>query len=97
MPRGAESLTLAQLAASFKPGGSVFIPGSAAEPTPLLELWASEPELTRGLRILTSLVPGINNLAVDRLHDSAVVSGMFMLPGLQAEQRNGRYRHLPMS
>ncbi len=99
MPRGADParLTLAQLADALTPGETVFIPGSAGEPTPLLDLWAAEPERTRGLRILTSIVPGINTLAVDAMHDTAVVTGMFMLPALQSAQRSGRYRHLPLS
>jgi acyl-CoA hydrolase len=93
MPR---RLTLDQLAAAFTPGETIYIPGSAGEPTPLLEHWRSDPERTRGLRILTSFVPGINGFDIDALHDSAIVTGLFMQPAYQAAQAAGRFRHLPL-
>ena len=93
MPR---RLTLGQLADVLAPGELVYVPGSAGEPTPLLELWLDDPERTRGVQFLTSFVPGINALAMDRLHDSAVVTGLFMQPALQAAQAAGRFRHLPL-
>ena len=75
MPR---TLSIPQLADDLAGGGLTYIPGSAGEPTPLLDLWAADPDRTRGARILTSLVPGINGLAMDALHPTATVTGLFM-------------------
>ncbi len=94
MPR---TLTLDQLADTLAPGELVYVPGSAGEPTPLLERWLADPERTRGVDILTSFVPGINALAMGRLHESATVTGLFMQPALRAAQAAGRFRHLPLS
>ncbi len=93
MPR---RLTLDQLADALEPGELVYVPGSAGEPTPLLDLWLDNPDRTRGVQFLTSFVPGINTFDVDRLHSSAVVIGLFMQPSLQAVQAAGRFRHLPL-
>ena len=94
MPR---PLTVAELAGDLHAGETVFLPGSAAEPTPLLEHWRDDPERTRGLHLLHSFVPGINALDVDALDPSAVVTGVFMQPAWQRAQAEGRYRHLPVS
>ena len=94
MPR---TLTVPQLAEELAGGGLTYIPGSAGEPTPLLDLWAADPERTRGARILTSLVPGINGMAMDALHPSSTVTGLFMQPAWQAAHAAGRFRHLPLS
>ena len=94
MPR---LLTIPQLADTLAGGGLTYIPGSAGEPTPLLDLWAADPERTRDARILTSLLPGINTLAMDGLHPTATVTGLFMQPAWQAAQVAGRFRHLPLS
>lgn len=94
MPR---TLTVPQLADELAGGGLTYIPGSAGEPTPLLDLWAANPERTRDARILTSLVPGINRLVMNALHPTATVTGLFMQPSWQAAQAAGRFRHLPLS
>jgi acyl-CoA hydrolase len=91
------TLTLSELADSLVPGRTVFMPGSAAEPTPLLELWRSDPARTRSLRLLHSFVPGINAFDMDSLDASAVVTGLFMQPAWQRAQASGRFRHLPLS
>lgn len=82
---------------AIRPGDRVFIPGSSGEPSALLEAWREDPDRTRDLDIVTSLVPGINSLDLDRLHPSARVTGLFMQPAFAAAQRDGRYRHLPLS
>ena len=92
-----QRLTLAGLADSLRPGGTVYLPGSAAEPTPLLDVWRAEPDRTRGLAILHSFVPGINAFDMDALDPSAVVTGLFMQPAWQRAQAERRFRHLPLS
>lgn len=87
-----------QLADLLTPGQSVYIPGGIAVPLTFLADLQSRPERSRDLRILTSIAPGIDTpLEVERLHPSAIVSGLFMQPSLGNAQRQGRYRLLPMS
>jgi len=81
---------------AIRPGDRVFVPGSSGEPTALLAAWAEDPALTRGLNIVTSLVPGINTLDLNRLHPTARVTGLFMQPAFEEAARSGRYRHLPL-
>lgn len=88
---------LSRLAASFRPGERVFLPGGCAEPTELLEAFASDPGLTRGLEITTSFLPGINRIDAAWLDPSARLTGLFMQPDLAEAQRAGRFRHLPVS
>lgn len=81
----------------IRPGHRVFVAGSSGEPTALLDAWRADPERTRGLDIVTSLVPGINTLDIAALHPTATVTGLFMQPAFSEAQRHGRYRHLPIS
>ena len=62
-----------------------------------LELLAARYAVTRDARLLTTYVPGINALELDRLHPSGQVTGLLMQPSLAAAQRGGRFRALPMS
>ncbi|MDO8705388.1 MAG: acetyl-CoA hydrolase/transferase C-terminal domain-containing protein [Sulfuricaulis sp.] len=76
----------------------VYLPGGVSIPVPFIDDLLAKPDLSRNLRILTSIAPGVDNpLDIDRLDPSATVTGLFMQPGLTAAQRSGRYRALPMS
>lgn len=90
-------LTLAGLASSFEPGQLVYVPGSAGEPSALLDAWRADPGLTAGLHLLNSFVPGINPWNMTGLDPTAIATGLFMQPGLRAAQAAGRFRHLPLS
>lgn len=90
-------LSIAGLAGRIRPGTLAFLPGSAGEPTPLLDWWRADPGRSAGLEVLSSAVPGINEVRADDWHATARVSGLFMQPGLQAAAAAGRYRHLPVS
>lgn len=94
MPRIVSIDTMAEV---FRPGERVYLPGSAGEPTALLAALVARPERSRGLRITTSAVPGINALPVDALDPSVEVTGLFMQPGLRRAQLEGRFRTLPLS
>ena len=89
--------SLGDLLDTITTGDSVYIAGSTGEPTALLDAWSDDPDRTRDLSILTSMVPGINAFDLDSLHASARVTGLFMQPRFAAAQREGRYRHLPLS
>ncbi|MHB1699624.1 MAG: acetyl-CoA hydrolase/transferase family protein [Acidobacteriaceae bacterium] len=87
-----------RLADVVSPGQTVFIPGGVAVPVDFLQDLQNRPDQSRGLKLLTSIAPGIDlPLDVERLDPSATVSGLFMQPALSKAQRDGRYRHLPMS
>ncbi len=92
-----DRLSIDAMADAIRPGESIYLPGSAGEPTALLAALATRPERTRELRILTSAVPGINRLPVDTLDPTAQITGLFMQPGLRQAQRDGRFRQLPLS
>ena len=86
-----------QLHTLVAPGQTVFLPGSAGAPLAFVDALLQDPQRSAGLDIITSYVPGINALDLDRLHATARVSGLFMQPSFGNAQREGRYRHLPMT
>ncbi len=88
---------IAAMAEAIAPGESLYLPGSAGEPTALIAALADRPERTRDLRILSSAVPGINPLRLEAFGPGSTVTGLFMQPGLRQAQREGRFRHLPLS
>ena len=90
-------VSLQAMADLFRPGESLYLPGSAGEPAALLAALAAQPERSRGLRILSSAVPGINRLPMEDLDRSAEVTGLFMQPELRRAQAEGRFRQLPLS
>ena len=90
-------LAIEALADAIQPGESLYLPGSAGEPTALLMALAARPERTLRTRILSSAVPGINKLPVDALDPSVEITGLFMQPDLRKAQRDGRFRQLPLS
>ncbi|MCK8683273.1 acetyl-CoA hydrolase/transferase family protein [Pseudomonas umsongensis] len=91
------SVAVADLPGLIEPGKWVFVPGSSGAPQAFMEALQSSQENSRDLRLLTTYVPGINALDMTRFHSSAQITGLFMQPGLGEAQRDGRYRHLPLS
>jgi len=77
----------------FTPGERIFIPGAAGEPVAL----RGQVFGARGLDVTTSFVPGLNPLSGEDIGEGTRVSGLFMQPGLGEAQRNGVFRHLPLS
>lgn len=87
-----------KLADLIEAGKVVYLPGGIAPPTAFINDLVADPERSRGLRMLTSIGPGLDiPLPVDRLDASAEVTGLFMQPALTPAQRDGRYRPLPVS
>jgi acyl-CoA hydrolase len=89
--------TLGTVLDKIRPGDHVFVAGSTGEPTALLDSWAVDPERTRGLRVTTSFVPGINSVDVAGWHPTARIEGLFMQPSFRSLHAEGRYHWLPMS
>lgn len=77
--------------------GPVFVAGASGTPAGLLDHLAGDPARSAGLDLLTSLVPGINRLDIDRLHPTARVTGLFAQPAFRAAQAEGRFRMLSTS
>jgi len=86
-----------QLAAQVRPGQLVYVPGSSGAPLDFVADLVRQRQYSHDLRMLTSYVPGINELPIDGFDGSASVTGLFMQPGLTTAQRDGRYRLLPIS
>ena len=91
------SISIDKLSTLVSAGDLVYLPGSSGAPLVFVDELLKEQDRSAGLQLLTTYVPGINALDIDRLHPSAKVSGLFMQPGLSAAQRDGRYRALPMT
>lgn len=86
------------MAGLVQPGQSLYLAGGLTPPVPFIQALQAEREATRGLAITTSIAPGIAwPIDFERLHESAVVSGLFMQPELRQAQQQGRFRMLPMS
>jgi acyl-CoA hydrolase len=78
---------------AFNRGERIFIPGGPGEPSGVIDsVLAGE-----GLEIFTSSVPGVNRLHPELIGAGTRLSGLFMAPELAAAQREGTYRHVPMS
>lgn len=90
-------LTATSLADIVAPGQTIFLPGSAGAPVAFVDCLLAAPERSRGINILTSFIPGINTMDLDKLDPSARVTSMFIQPAFSAAQRDGRFRVLPSS
>ena len=97
--RGASPRSMARdaLSSLIRPGELVYVPGASGAPLDFVSSLLRHPEHQKDLRALTSYVPGINKLDMTSMDPSACVTGLFMHAGLQAAQRSGQYRCLPLS
>lgn len=93
----AQTVDMANVPGLLRPGQPVFVAGSSGASPSFMQALLSDPERNRELQLLTSYVPGVNPLNIDALHPSAHVSGLFMQPAWSRAQRDGQYRHLPLS
>ncbi len=91
------SIAIDKLSTLVSSGDLVYLPGSSGAPLAFVDELLKDQQRSEGLQLLTTYVPGINALDIDRLHPSIKVSGLFMQPGLSTAQRDGRYRALPMT
>jgi acyl-CoA hydrolase len=81
----------------FSPGMKVFVPGSASEPVDALRWLESDLARSEGIELTTTLIAGVNRLDLSRLHPSARLVGNFTQADFRQPQREGRYRHLPIT
>lgn len=73
-------LSVQRLAELLHSGERVFVGGSTAEPTALVQAWADDPGRADGLHIITSFVPGINPPLSGSLPRTVHLTGMFPQP-----------------
>lgn len=85
------------LSSLVRPDELVYVPGASGAPLAFVSSLLAHREHQKDLRLLTSYVPGINTLEMASMDASVCVTGLFMHPGLQAAQRSGQYRYLPLS
>ncbi|MGE4431508.1 MAG: acetyl-CoA hydrolase/transferase family protein [Sphingobium sp.] len=75
----------------FHQGERIFMAGAAGEPTALVR-----DVLAAGAHLITSFVPGVNNLPAADLADETRVTGLFAHPGMMRD-RPDAFDRLPVS
>jgi 4-hydroxybutyrate CoA-transferase len=93
MPR---ELTPAQVPDLLKPGMTVFLAGSATEPSSLIAALAARPDASRGVRYTGVLVPGVNRVDPVAWHPAARGTMFFITPDMRATFEAGRTELIPL-
>lgn len=78
------------------PGQCIYLAGSSGSSQAVLDTLQFYPDLTRGVTLLTSLIPGINQLDLSRLHPTAVVQGPFPILAPQGQVSANRAVSQPL-
>ncbi|CAA0083933.1 acetyl-CoA hydrolase/transferase family protein [Zhongshania aliphaticivorans] len=86
-----------QLIAHFKPGDTVFIPGSAGEPSELTEILVNQAELAPGVTFITSFVPGINTRNLCNAETDRKMAVFFMQGQFRSDYEKGAIKFRPIS
>lgn len=87
----------AELWDMVRPGETVFIPGSAGEPRPILDAWLSGNTPDKAAILITSFVPGINRPPLERAGPSAKLIGLFPMFNGETRQVLERAEVLPLT
>jgi len=91
-------IEISELSTLLEPGHNVYLPGAAGFPAVFMNAVMDNPKSSSYVHFFTSLAPGIDNpLSIERLDNSAMVSGLFMQPDFAEAQRRGQFNMLPMS
>jgi 4-hydroxybutyrate CoA-transferase len=80
----------------LRPGMTVFVEGSTAEPLPIAEALARAPEASAGVAYAGVLIPGINRFDYAGLHAEARAVAFFVGPAQRQSFAAGRVRLLPL-
>lgn len=92
----AKTVNAAAVTGLLRQGMRVFIEGATAEPSPLLDAIAAEPDCARGVEFVMPAVPGVNRRDLAGLLPEARALGFFVPPEIRKSFEAGRFRHLPM-
>ncbi len=90
-------LSMAELAASFADGESVYLAGAAGEANELTAMLADPATAVADAHFATSFVPGINNRCLARPGHASRSTVFFMQPCLKSAHEEGRVNFLPIS
>jgi len=89
-------LTPAQVPDLLKPGMTVFISGSVAEPGSLIAALAGRPEASCGVRYVGVQTPGINRADWASWHPETKVTAFFITPDIGKSHQAGRIDFIPL-
>lgn len=90
-----EYLTAADAVKRIPPGSTVYVQGSAGEPTELLKALAADPDAGRDCTFTGFCVPGMNPWDFASLHPTARAITFFGTPDNQASMKDGRTIFIP--
>lgn len=78
------------------PGMRVYVPGSTAEPTALMDALIANPDAAEGLTFFGAYVPGLNRTDLSALTASTRVETYFMTPALRSSFDAGKVDFFPL-
>jgi len=81
----------------LKPGMTVFIQGTVAEPLPLVEALRAQPEASRGVHFLACPLPNYNTVDYAGFHPEARLTSFFVYKDIESSFKAGRVRYVPQS
>lgn len=85
-----------ELAALLKPGMTVFVAGTTAEPREILESLRHHSERCAGVRFVSVSIPGINDFDFSELHPDGRSTAFFATPQNRASIQAGRTEFVPL-
>jgi len=91
------SIASAQFPDLLKPGQTVYLPASGAEPLLLRDALEARPGAARGVNFLAAWVPGINTFDYAGLHEKARATTFFVMPQVRESFAAGKVRVLPLN
>ncbi|PJK27759.1 acetyl-CoA hydrolase/transferase family protein [Minwuia thermotolerans] len=90
-----EFLEAAEAVKRIPAGATVYIQGSAGEPTDLVSAIAADPEAGRGCTFVGVAVPGMNRNDYSSLHESARAIAFFGTPDNRDSMASGKTAFIP--
>jgi acyl-CoA hydrolase len=88
--------TIMRKIAEYFPRKAIYLPGGTGEITSLADTVAADPELIAGTKIISCLIPGINNFDYGAVHPDARLTTFFGSPALRKSAANGSLRIVPI-
>jgi acyl-CoA hydrolase len=81
----------------FRPGRTIYLPGTTGEITALAQALTADPERIRGVNIASCPLPGMNAVDYAGLHPEARATMFLLPPAARASFAAGRVRIMPIS
>jgi len=80
----------------LKPGMTVFVQGSANEPTAILEALQNNPEASKGVHYISVMLPGVNHFNFAGLHEQATMTSFFIISEIKKSFTQGKVKFIPL-